>query len=43
MNDYKYLLSDINNINGIGVKTAKLFKKKNINTIFDLLWSLPRD
>ena len=28
MNDYKYLLSDINNINGIGVKTAKLFKKK---------------
>ena len=43
MNDYKYLLSDINNISGIGVKTAKLFKKKNINTIFDLIWSLPID
>ena len=43
MNDYKYLLSDINKINGIGNKTAKLFKKKNINTIFDLLWSAPRD
>jgi len=43
MNSYEYLLSDINNIKGIGTKTSKLFKKKNINTIFDLLWSLPRD
>ena len=42
MNSYEYLLSDINNIKGIGTKTSKLFKKKNINTIFDLLWSLPR-
>ena len=41
MNNYEYLLSDINSINGIGSKTSKLFKKKNINTIFDLLWSLP--
>ena len=43
MTSYEYLLSDINNIKGIGTKTSKLFKKKNINTIFDLLWSLPRD
>ena len=43
MNTYEYLLQDINSINGIGSKTSKLFKKKNINTIFDLLWSLPRD
>ena len=43
MNSYEYLLSDINIIKGIGTKTSKLFKKKNINTIFDLLWSLPRD
>ncbi len=43
MNSYEYLLSNINNIKGIGIKTAKLFRKKNINTIFDLLWSLPRD
>ncbi len=43
MNNYEYLLSDINKIKGIGNKTAKLFKKKNINTIFDILWSLPRD
>ncbi len=42
MNSYEYLLQDINTIKGIGTKTSKLFKKKNINTIFDLLWSLPR-
>ena len=43
MNNFEYLLSDINTINGIGNKTAKLFKKKNINTIFDIIWSLPRN
>jgi len=43
MNSYEYLLQDINNIKGIGTKTTKLFKKKNINTVFDLLWSLPRN
>ncbi len=43
MNNYEYLLKDINTINGIGTKLSKIFKKKNINTIFDLLWSLPRD
>jgi len=43
MNSYEYLLSNINKIKGIGTKTSKLFKKKNINTIFDLLWSRPRD
>ena len=43
MNSYEYLLKDINTIDGIGIKTSKLFKKKNINTIFDLIWSLPRN
>ena len=43
MNSYEYLLQDINSIKGIGTKTSKLFKKKNINTIFDILWSLPRN
>ena len=43
MNGIEYLLTNINNISGIGTKTASLFKKKNINTIFDLLWNLPRD
>ena len=41
MSNYEYLLSDINMVKGIGPKITKLFKKKNINTIFDLLWSLP--
>ena len=43
MNDYDFIVSDISSIKGIGTKTTKLFKKKNINTVFDLLWSLPRD
>ena len=42
MLDYEYLLSNINNLSGIGIKTSKLFKKKNINTIFDLLLSRPQ-
>ena len=43
MDGIEYLLSNINSLNGIGTKTANLLKKKNINTIFDLLWNLPRD
>ncbi len=43
MNTIDYLLSDITNIKGIGNKTSKLFKKKNINIIFDLIWNLPRN
>ena len=41
MEDYEYLLSRLDNIKGIGKKTLNLFIKKNINTIFDLLWHLP--
>jgi len=40
--NYKYLLSDLSKIKGVGIKTAKLLKKKNINSIFDLLWKLPK-
>ena len=43
MNNFEYLLKDINTIKGIGTKLSKLFKKKNINTVFDLLWSLPQN
>ena len=43
MTGIEYLLSNINNIKGIGSKTANLLKKKNIITVFDLLWNLPRD
>ncbi len=41
MEDYEYLLSKLDIIKGIGKKTQNLFKKKNINNVFDLLWHLP--
>ena len=41
-NNYEYLLSDLTNLNGVGVKTMKILKKKGVNTIFDLLWKLPK-
>ncbi len=43
MDNFKYLLSDIKTIDKIGVKTSKLLKKKNINSIFDLILRLPID
>jgi len=41
MHDYEYLLSTLDKIKGIGNKTIKLFLRKKIKTIFDLLWHLP--
>ena len=35
--NYKYLLSDLTALKGVGVKTTNLLKKKNINNLFDLL------
>ncbi len=40
--NYKYLLSDLSILNGVGNKTTNLLKKKKINNIFDLLWKLPK-
>ena len=40
--NYKYLLSDLTSIKGVGVKITNLLKKKKINNIFDLLWKLPK-
>ena len=40
--NYKYLLSDLTVLKGVGIKTTNLLKKKNINNIFDLLWKLPK-
>lgn len=40
--NYDYLLSDLNLLKGVGTKTSNLLKKKKINTIFDLLWKLPK-
>ena len=39
---YKYLLSDLNNVKGVGLKTSNLLKRKKIFNIFDLLWRLPK-
>ena len=40
--NYKYLLSDLSSLKGVGIKTKNLLKKKKINSIFDLLWKLPK-
>ena len=40
--NYEYLLSDLNILKGVGPKTTNLLKKKKINTLFDLLWKLPK-
>ena len=40
--NYKYLLSDLTALKGVGVKTKNLLKKKKINNLFDLLWKLPK-
>ena len=40
--NYKYLLSDLSALKGVGKKTTDLLKKKKINNIFDLLWKLPK-
>ena len=40
--NYEYLLSDLKSLKGVGLKTSNLLKKKKINSIFDLLWKLPK-
>ncbi len=40
--NYKYLLSDLSSLRGVGTKTTNLLKRKKINNIFDLLWKLPK-
>ncbi len=40
--NYEYLLSDLSSLKGVGDKTKNLLKKKNINSLFDLLWKLPK-
>ncbi len=40
--DYRYLLSDLSTLKGVGSKTTNLFRRKKINNIFDLLWKLPK-
>ena len=40
--NYKYLLSDLTALRGVGIKTTNLLKRKKVNNIFDLLWKLPK-
>ena len=40
--NYEYLLKDLTNLKGVGIKTMEILKKKKINNIFDLLWRLPK-
>ncbi len=40
--NHNYLLSDLTKLKGVGNKIASLLKKKRINSIFDLLWKLPK-
>ena len=40
--NYRYLLSDLSILEGVGPKISNLLKKKKINNIFDLLWKLPK-
>ncbi len=40
--DHNYLLSDLTKLKGVGNKIATLLRKKKVNTIFDLLWKLPK-
>ena len=41
MNNYEYLLSDISILKGVGKSLATKFRRKKINTIFDLILSSP--
>ncbi len=40
--NYNFLLSDLTKLKGVGNKISTLLKKKRVNTIFDLLWKLPK-
>ena len=37
MSNYEYLLSDISILKGVGKSLVTKFRRKNINTIFDLI------
>ena len=42
INNYEYLLKDLTELKGIGVKTSNILRKKKIFNLFDLLWRLPQ-
>ena len=38
-----FLTMNVSTLNGVGIKTKKLLKKKKIEKISDLLWNFPQD
>lgn len=40
--NYNYLLSDLSILKGVGTKTSNILKQKKINTLFDLIWKMPK-
>ena len=39
---HDFLVQNVSTLNGVGIKTKKLLKKKKIEKISDLLWNLPQ-
>ena len=37
-----FLIQNVSNLEGVGIKTKKLLKKKKIEKIYDLLWNFPQ-
>ena len=37
-----FLIQNVSNLEGVGIKTKKLLKKKKIEKISDLLWNFPQ-
>lgn len=40
--NYKFLIQNISNLSGVGIKTKQLLKKKKIEKVYDLLWNFPQ-
>ena len=39
---HNFLIQNVSVLDGVGIKTKKLLKKKKIEKICDLLWDLPQ-
>jgi len=39
---HNFLIRNVSNLNGVGIKTKSLLKKKKIEKVCDLLWSFPQ-
>jgi len=40
--NYQFIIQNISNLKGVGIKTKQLLKRKKIEKVSDLLWSLPQ-